>query len=137
MTLDDWVALSPTERNSLRRDWPQEGGEWLGLLEEACSRFAAEYGGHSLINAIDSSAWHAASYEPSILVTTALFSPEVIEELPDRYLTFRVVQLQIEGNKQAYLRTWKLVLGQLLGWSEERVRAWAREHHEAGLVSIR
>jgi hypothetical protein len=133
MTLDEWVGLSASERNALRRDWSRDEGSWLELLHEACARFEAEYGGHRLINAIGGSAWQAPIYEPSIWVTTALFSPQLIEELPDRYLMFRVVQHQIDDNKQAYLRTWTLVLGQPLGWSEKRVLAWARKYHEHGL----
>jgi hypothetical protein len=133
MTLDDWVLLTAEKRNQLRKDWPREGGNWLGLLEEACARFRGQFGGHPLINAIGYSKWHFATFEPSICVTTALFSPQLIEELPDRYLTFRVVQDPIEDNKQFYLRTWTLVLGELLGWSENQVRQWAREHHEDGL----
>src|SRR5262245_218820 len=133
MTLKDWVSLTPEERNRLRREWPRSGGYWPSLLQEACRRFRKDYGSHPLINAIHTSAWHAASYEPSILVTTARFSPQVIEELPDRYLTFRVVQHQIEDNKQTYLKTWTLVLGQVLGWSEREVREWAKENHEDGL----
>jgi hypothetical protein len=132
MTLEEWIALTPEERNRERRQWTCEGeGYWYFLLEEACERFKREFGEHSLINHI--SAWRLPLFDPSIVVTTALWWPQLIEELPDRYCTFGVHQKPIEDNKHSYLRTWTLVLSELLGWSTEQVRAWARAHHEDGL----
>jgi hypothetical protein len=133
LTLDEWTALTPGERNRERRTWPRDEGYWLDLLHEATDRFKGEFGGHPLINHIDHSAWYSAASEPAILVVTALWSPQRIEELPDRYHTFGVLQEPILGNKDCYLREWNLVLGELLGWSETRVREWARQNWEDGL----
>ncbi len=135
MTLKEWIELTPEERNRERRTWPRDadGGYWSDLLSEARDRFEEQFGDHPLINYIGTSAWHASGYEPSIIVTTALWTPQRIEELPDRYLTLAVTQKPIEDNKDYYLRTWKLVLGELLGWSPEQVREWARAHHEDDL----
>jgi len=105
----------------------------LDLLKAARERFEAEFGNHPLVNHIGTSAWHAPGYEPSIILTTALWPPQRIEELPDRYLTFRVAQEPILANKDYYLRTWTLVLGQLLDWSPEQVREWARTNYERDL----
>ena len=133
MTLEEWDALEPGERNRERRTWPRDRGYWRDLLHEATGRLKREFGEHPLINHIDHSEWHSARYEPAILVVTALWSPQRIEELPDRYHTFAVSQEPVLDNKDYYLRTWNLVLGELLGWSELRVGEWARQNHEDGL----
>jgi hypothetical protein len=127
MTLDEWIELSPEDRNAHRRRWERDGGDWMDLLSEARARFEAEFGSHPLINHISQSAWHAASYEPSIVVTTALYSPQLIEELPDRFCTFHVVQDQVLDNRDHYLRYWTLLFSELLGWPEARTREWARK----------
>ena len=133
MTLDEWDALTPGERNRERRSWPRDEGYWLDLLSEATERFKREFGDHPLINRIDHSAWHSSGSEPAILVVTALWPPQRIEELPDRYHTFGVRQDPILANKDSYLREWNLVLGEVLGWSESRVRDWAKQNWEDGL----
>jgi hypothetical protein len=140
-SLDQWVALTPDERNRLRRewsgydeyflnqDWMREEGYWVHLLHEATERFKAEYGAHPLVNHVSHSAGLTAGmpYEPGILVTTALSTLQRVEELPDRYLTFAVYQEPIADTRRYYVRTWELVLGHFLGWTEQRVRDWARE----------
>src|SRR5262245_31335325 len=108
ITLNQWINLPPDDRNSHRRRWERDGGDWMDLLSEARARFEAEFGSHPLINCISQSAWHSASYEPSIIVTTALYAAQLIEELPDRFCTFRVVQDQILDNREFYLRYWTL-----------------------------
>jgi len=125
MTLDEWIELSAPDRNALRRGWERDSGDWMDLLSEARARFEAKFRSHPLINYIGQSAWHAASYEPSILVTTALYSPQLIEELPDRFCTFRIVQEQVLDNRDHYLRYWVLVFNELLGWPEAQTRRWA------------
>ncbi|HEU5400232.1 MAG TPA: hypothetical protein VFU86_02680 [Terriglobales bacterium] len=127
MKLDEWIELSPDDRNAHRRRWERDSGDWMDLLSEARTRFESKFRSHPLINYICQSAWHAASYEPSILVTTALYSPQLIEELPDRFCTFRVVQEQVLDNRDFYLRYWTLVFDELLGWSEAQTRKWARK----------
>jgi hypothetical protein len=127
MTLDEWIELSPDDRNAHRRRWERDSGDWMDLLSEARARFEAKFRSHPLINYISQSAWHSASYEPSVLVTTALYSPQLIEELPDRFCTFRVVQEQVLDNRDFYLRYWTLVFSELLGWSEAQTREWARK----------
>ena len=127
MTLEHWMSLTPAERNAERRNWPTECDHyWHDLLDEACERFKREFGSHPLINHIAPTVWHAPLHEPGIIVTTALWSPQRIEELPDRYCTFGVHQKPIEDNKDHYLKTWTLVLGELLGWPPEKARDWAR-----------
>ena len=137
-TLDEWVALSPEERNRLRREWSgydefflnqnwrREEGYWLVLLEQATERFKVEYGKHPLINYI-SFMGKIVEYEPGIVVTTALSTLQRIEELPDRYLTFAVYQEPIADTKRYYIRSWELAFGHFLGWSKERVTTWAEK----------
>jgi hypothetical protein len=127
MTLDEWIEISPGDRNSHRRLWERDRGGWIELLSEARARFETRFRSHPLINYISQSAWHEASYEPSIIVTTALYPPQVIEDLPDRFCTFRVVQDQVLGNRDFYLRYWALLFSELLGWSEPQTREWARK----------
>jgi hypothetical protein len=136
MTLDEWTSLSSEARNDERRSWPSKTGPldrnhyWHELLAEAAERFKREFGKHPLVNHIGTSAWFDTSTEPSILVTTALWPPQRIEELPDRYYTFGVVQNPILKNKDHYLESWTVALGELAGWSPEKVREWAREKWE-------
>jgi hypothetical protein len=125
MTLDDWIELSPDDRNVRRRRWERDRGEWMALLSQARARFEAEFRTHPLINHIGESVWQSSREEPSILVATALYSPQRIEELPDRFCTFRVVQDQVLDRRDFYLRYWTLLFGELLGWPEARTHEWA------------
>lgn len=133
MTLDDWLGLTPAARNTERRSWSETEGVWVELLDEALARFNDEHLPHPLINRVSGSATSRGWDMPGILVTTALWQPQLIEELPARYCHFPVVQHPIEDLKDTYLKTWKLVLGQLLHWSEPQVREWARVRYEDDL----
>jgi hypothetical protein len=137
LTLDEWVALSSEQRNEYRRRWiptddpMDQVNDWEPLLSEAVNRFRRQYGNHPLINRVGcAGSWYGTL---GISVITAHFPPLVIEELPDRFMTFPVDQQPIGLSKQITLRIWTLVLNQLLGWSEERVRTWARERYEDAL----
>lgn len=127
MNLDNWVLLTPDERNRLRREWNPHGGSWRDLLAQACERFQERYSGHPKINYITHSLIFSSSAEPDIHVTTALWAPQILEELPDRFETFAVRQEPIEDSKHYYLETWRIVLGNLLGWGADRVTAWAQQ----------
>lgn len=138
-SLDEWVALTPAQRNRLRREWSgydeyflnqnwlREEGYWIVLLAEATERFKAEFGTHPLVNHISFMPRITVAYEPGIVVTTALSTLQRIEELPDRYLTFAVYQEPVADTKRYYVRSWELTLGHFLGWNEEQVRTWAQE----------
>lgn len=125
MTLDEWIELSPVERNNHRRGWECNRGEWTDLLATAQARFETAYKSHLLVNLISRSGWHGTSNEPSILVTTALYTPQRIEELPDRFCTFRVVQEPVLDNRDHFLKVWSIVLNEMLGWDESRTLKWA------------
>lgn len=124
MNLDDWIALTPDARNAERANWghhnPIEDDEqpWGGLLYEACMRFRREFGQHPLINRID----HGAV---RILVTVALYPPQFIEDIPSRYCGFLVEQDPINANRDYYLRYWRILFGELLGWTETETDDWA------------
>jgi len=124
MNLDDWIALTPDQRNAERAQWgrhdPIEDGDepWADLLCEACNRFTQEYAQHPLINRIDRGAVR-------ILVTTALYPAQFIEELPSRYCGFLVEQDPINGRRDHYLRYWRILFSELLGWSETQINGWA------------
>jgi hypothetical protein len=144
MNLDKWLTLSIDEQAKIRKEWKRNWENWYHLLDEAISRFTTEYGSHPMISRIDSfydfgpadiydhekSILHS---EPQIGVTTKLCAPERIEELPTRYATFTVVQVPYGDTKNRYLKIWKIVLGKLLGWSEEQVLEWAEKKHKDDL----
>jgi hypothetical protein len=134
MNLDEWIALTATERNQFRREWGRKDDSWFGLIQEACNRFRIKFGHLSNINSVRDS--FGFESEPSILVVTALHSPQIIEELPDRYCTFRVVQHQAEDTKDYYLKCWTQALHHLLGWTDEMVTSWALTHNSDGLNGI-
>jgi hypothetical protein len=125
MTLDEWIALTPHQRNVHRADWGRhdsmEHGEppWGGLLREATKRFQSEFGNHPLINRIEDSA------AICIHVTTALYPPQIVEEIPDRYCHFLVVQEPINASRDYYIRYWAILFEELLGWTEAQSRDWA------------
>lgn len=125
MTLDEWIELSPDDRNAHRWRWERDGGDWMELISEARARFDSLFRSHPLINRISEGGWPAAGNEPCILVTTALYAPQLIEDLPDRFCTFHVVQEQVLDNRDYYLRYWTLLFNELLGWSEDQTREWA------------
>ncbi len=124
MKLDDWLALTPEQRNAERAAWGRHdsilGGEepWLSLLEEATRRFKQEYGSHPLVNRISCGGGR-------IFVTTAQYPLEYLEELPGRYCHFLVEQEPINANRDYYLRYWHLLFENLLGWPEAKTTEWA------------
>lgn len=125
MTLDDWIALTSHERNVHRADWGRhdsiEHGEppWGDMLREATRRFKRQFGEHPLINRINDSA------AISIHVTTALYPPQLIEEIPARYCYFVVEQEPINASRDYYIRYWAILFDELLGWSDVQSRDWA------------
>lgn len=133
MNLDEWIGLTAVERNQFRRQWGRKDDSWFGLIQEACNRFRIKYGHLPNINSVRDGGFES---EPSILVVTALHSPQIIEELPDRYCTFRVVQQQAEDTKDYFLKCWTQALHHLLGWTNEMVASWAMTHHSDGLNGI-
>ena len=123
MKLEDWLALSPVQRNVIREKWglydPLEDGNepWLELITEAFNRFVLEYSEHPLVN-------HISYGGPVILVTTALYHPQFIEEIPARYCGFPVEQNPINGIRDDYLRLWHILLSELLNWPESQINEW-------------
>jgi hypothetical protein len=125
MTLDEWTALTSGQRNELRAVWgrydPINDGDEdpsVALLEDACYRFRKEYGQHSSINCISVGA-------ARILVTTALYPVQFLEELPPRYCGFVVEQHPINATRDYYLQHWQILFRELLGWTAEQTDAWA------------
>lgn len=144
MDLDTWIALTPAERNVRRLEWTREGLShdelyWHTLLEAASQRFEREFSDHPLIYAVHcwhwdgrphQPTWYRTFFEPTICVCTALFPPQRIEELPDRYATFPIVQEQMEENKQTTIDIWKHLLSELLSWPESKVIDWAKQYED-------
>lgn len=124
MNLDDWIKLTPDERNVARAAWGshdavRDGEElWSSLLGEATRRFSNEYSHHPLINHIDCGAGR-------ILVTTALYPMQYLEDVPSRFCHFLVEQEPINGSRDYYLRYWRILFGNLLGWSDAQTNQWA------------
>ncbi|HEV2693692.1 MAG TPA: hypothetical protein VG347_12435 [Verrucomicrobiae bacterium] len=83
MKLAEWVGKTPRERNRLRRQWVQQNlVKFSPLLEEACEQFRREFSKHPSVLRVGLSLAH---HEACINVTTSLWFPERVEELPDRY----------------------------------------------------
>jgi hypothetical protein len=125
MTLDDWLRLTPDDRNRRRRDWPREGGLWIELIAEAAHRFKLNHGNHPLVHFVGHDESFTFDTEPAIHVTTGMWSPQRIETLPDRHLTFLVVQHPIYEKKHAVLKSWDVVLKDGLRWPSEKIAVFA------------
>lgn len=130
MTLDNWVRLSPDERNELRRKWHCSGAEGMSagdemfeLVQEAAARFKVEYGGHPKIYCVE-------GYNSAVGVTTALHDGELIEDLPSLYAAIPVAQTPVESNKTYYLQVWAGALSEFLGWSPPEIEQWASQHEQ-------
>jgi hypothetical protein len=124
MNLDGWMTLTPDERNAARAEWGRhdpilDGDElWSSILEEATRKFAIEYRRHPMINRITCGAGR-------ILVTTALYPLQYLEDVPSRYCHFLVEQEPINGSRDYYLRYWRILFENLLGWSDAQTSEWA------------
>lgn len=128
MNLDKWLSKTPKERNYLRRRWVEhELVRFSPLLEDARRRFEGEFGKHPLVVRVGI---NLARHEPCIEIVTSLWSPERIEELPDRYCTFWVFQEQVFSRREERLTYWRLVLQHVLGWSRSRVKKWTSQFEE-------
>jgi len=128
MTLDKWLTKTPKDRNRLRRRWVgHDLIRWNPLLNEACQRFEREFGKHPFVVRVGGS---LSRHEPAIEVLTWLRSPQRIEELPDRYCTFWVVQESLLTKKEERLNYWTLVLQHLLGWPKSRIRSWSSKYED-------
>lgn len=124
MNWDDWINASPDDRNAIRMQWhrrdhvrdPSE--PWAELLNIAERKFAAEFGEHPLVNRI-------ASGGCRILVSTALYPPQFIEEIPGQYFHFLIEQHPINADRDYYLRYWTIMFRELLGWTDSDTQDWA------------
>lgn len=144
ITLSEWMQLSPERRGEIKEKWKDNWNEWCYLLDEAIDSFKDKYGEMQEVSDINPAYGCepvAPSYsvsrlttEPWIAVTTSLKEKEFIEELPSEYAHFKVVQEPFGDTGQAYLKEWIVILNNLLGWSEEKTIAWAKEHHSVDLA---
>jgi hypothetical protein len=141
MDLDDWCKLTTEQRNDRRLGWSQPSQEFYPdahrLLDEAVSRFAAAFGDHPLIYHVTGWHWTGHKYlatpirtyfEPTIAVLTALYAPQRIESIPDRFMTFAVVQDQMEDAKQYTIEAWRSVATNVFDWPVERVNQLAEKY---------
>jgi hypothetical protein len=125
MNWDDWINALPGDRNAIRMQWHQRDcirdptEPWADLLKIAERKFAAEFEKHPLINRI-------ASRDCRILVSTALYPPQFIEDIPGQYYHFLVDQHPINADRDHYLRYWSILFGELLGWTESDTHDWAK-----------
>lgn len=136
-TLDDWAALSAEERNRLMGSWftLERWRDPLGvghtplhyLLDEAAARFRAQYGNHPLVTAV-AFHWPDHGGEPCLSVSTRLFPPQRVEDLPVLFMTFPVRQEPMALRRWWYVEEWRLLLTHLAGWTDEQVDALAQEH---------
>ncbi len=137
MNLDEWLDLSPEQRDVIRQEWKQSRNDWYDLICEAIESFKKKYEGIKEISRIDPASGYGhvpdVVMEPCIHVTTTLRGNQLIKELPSEYAFFKVVQEPFGDTGEAYLREWVLILGNLLGWPEEKVISWAEKHHSEDL----
>jgi hypothetical protein len=126
MNLDEWTALTSDQRNAERAKWASHDPDgdddepWADMLCEACTRLGQDFGQHPLINRID----HGAV---RILVTTAQYPPQFLEDLPSRYCGFLVEQEPINAMRDHYLRYWRILFSGLLGWPDAQTNDWAMQ----------
>lgn len=141
ITLNEWIHLSPEQRDEIQGKWKQNWNEWCYLLDEAIENFKGEYGEIQEISRVDPAykcepVTHSVSRlttEPWISVTTSLNGNQYIKDLPSEYAHFKVVQEPFGDIGQEYLEEWILILKNLFGWTEEKTVAWAQEHHSDDL----
>lgn len=90
MTFSEWIALTPEERETNRKEWQVfEPGSWHTLASEAASRFAKEFGADPHIQRVCKSLYRSG--ELIIAVQTDCAEGNLLS-LPDSYLGFRVMQ---------------------------------------------
>jgi hypothetical protein len=91
MTFEEWLALSDDERNRLQTKWnPYGDGYWHALLAQAQEKFRQEFGRAPHVVGIHGGIYHGGTL--IIGVTLDLPYPIRSEDIPSRYLGFRVMQ---------------------------------------------
>lgn len=137
MKLDEWLNLSPEQRDIFRQKWKEGQCDWYNIVCEAIESFKKKYEGIHEISSIDPASGYGripeVVLEPCIQVTTSLKGNQFIKELPSEYAYFKVVQEPFGDTAEAYLREWILILGNLLRWPEEKVVSWAEKYHSDDL----
>ena len=96
MHLDEWTSLSDQERRNLQQKWhtlnPYDSRELRSLTEQALQQFRLKYASHPLISRIDSTVNFNPLSCPSIIVYIYLWKPDIILDLPSKFVTFPVEQ---------------------------------------------
>jgi hypothetical protein len=117
MTYDEWSALTDTERAAVRDRWNAYGpGYWHALVEEATSRFRAEFSRTPHVLAIDHGLYHGGLL--IISVHTDLRYPHKVP-LPETYVGFPVYQFCAPEPDAYGSLTWS-------GWLWRTLRAGLR-----------
>lgn len=90
MGIQEWLALSNSERLERQKEWSvYEGGYWHDLVAEAAARLRSEIGQLPHVREINHGVYHGGTL--ILGVVTDLVYPEKLE-LPSYYLGFPVLQ---------------------------------------------
>jgi hypothetical protein len=90
MTFNEWIALTPEARDTIRKEWHVfEPGYWHTLANEAASRFMKEFGADPHILRVCKSLYRS---EELIIAVQTDCSNDGLLSLPECYLGFRVLQ---------------------------------------------
>lgn len=122
MTLDEWDKLTHAERHSriIELNGPCE--DWVcDVLSEAARSLENSFKTDPRITHVGYTKWHDREYSPRLLVTTTVRTDEKIDALPNEWHGFLVEQLPILDTHDHYVRIWRLILSNLIGWTEDKV----------------
>ena len=64
-------------------------------------------------------------------VSTFLSGTQKLNDLPNQHFGFRVQQVNLGDERNAYLRTWTLLFRELRDWSEQETLTWSLRWSEA------
>src|SRR5262249_41626420 len=64
-------------------------------------------------------------------VYTLMPLPHVLKDIPSNFSGFRVEQVNLGPQRDAYITTWKCLFRELKGWDESRTLNWAEQYADA------
>lgn len=110
VTLNEWLALGTSERESLLRKWIlcknwMEREEWRfqSILDEAAHTLTQKLAHLPQVAAVTGVLGKFPESAGLLLVTTSLSEGQTLAEVPDEFATFRVLQFGVAERKRAYL----------------------------------
>jgi hypothetical protein len=140
MNLKEWASVPENRQNELIVKW-QEEGKWWDYEDMAL--LAARELRHELVSIPEVTNVNLGGQQIGtahgvipvmaliLNVCTLMPRPHVLKGVPSNFSGFRVEQVNLGPERDAFINTWKCLLRELKGWDESKTLKWAERYADA------